>query len=551
MNLSGFKKLAEDKKMVTMGHPSGHEIKISKSALSALQRKQIERLPIHLADGGDAPSAQVAVNDFVDKDQGASLPVDSAPTQADPAAAAAAFYAAQKDPVQAAQDAKTAQATSDFYASNPKAGPTSIADPNASLPKADPNLPGAGTPVGDQSAAAPASIPSHVGGNPVNLNKAYAQGQQAIQQNKDVSSQLAAHDAQIEQENINAKQALEANAQQNLKDFSQHRDDFANYLKSNPINPNHYQESLGTGQKVATAIGLILGGFQGGFNRTGVNPAADFLNKQIDRDIESQKAKGDQQKTIFAANQALYGDQVLATNATRANLNDVYSQKIRQAADQLGTPAAQAAANDELSKLAFSSNEALKENSSYAAVGNAIKNGGAGLDPLTLARAKYIPQEQAIKEQQSIDTQKASISNLKNLYGQSLIEANPGEIASPASKTRLATINAGIGDAILRGDINHRVSPETRDAFLAPYQITTRDYLQGTIGTKLRAALDKTKDLAAGTTPYSAKYIPAALPDYSLPSDKAAGHKVGDIVIAANGTKHQIINAAGDVRRVQ
>lgn len=52
LNLSSFKKTAEDAKSATMVHEDGHKIVIAKGALSALQRKQLERLPIHMYDAG-------------------------------------------------------------------------------------------------------------------------------------------------------------------------------------------------------------------------------------------------------------------------------------------------------------------------------------------------------------------------------------------------------------------------------------------------------------------------------------------------------------------
>lgn len=553
MNLAGFKKKAEDKKTVTMAHPDGHEIKIFKAKLPMIQRKQIEKIPLHLADGdpsvaaSSTPTAESAVNNFVDQDKGASLPVaDNASSTPQDDSGSPLIQGGKQE------DDKSYPFESFSAPKLPGPFDASAEDDTNNLPKADPNLPGGGTVVGSGGQSpAPASI-ANIPGNPVDLNKAYAQGQQALKQNQDISSQLAAASAKADQERIEAQKALGETEAQNLQDFTQHKEDFENYIKSNPIKPNHYQENIGTGGKVATAIGLLLGGFSGGLNKTGVNPAADFLNKQIDRDIEGQKARTDQQKTIFGANMQLYGDQRLATNATRINLNDIYAQKIKLAADQLGTPAAQASANDALSKLAFSSNEALKQNAQYAAFNKGIQNGGVGLSPLGLSKNGLIPQEQAIKEQESIDTQNASINNLKTLYGQAVKEASIGEIASPASKTRLGTINAGIGDAILRGDINHRVSPETREAFLAPYQISTRDYLQGTVGTKLQAALDKTKDLAAGTTPYTAKIIPGALPNYSTGINQAPSYKIGDVLNdLKTGFNYQIKDANGAKKRVQ
>lgn len=497
MNLSGFKKLAEDKKTVTMGHPSGHEIKIAKSAISPLQRKQIERLPLHLDEGGDT-SADSAENDFVESDKGASIPAANASEdQPDPALSADKFQGAVDQ-----QNAELNSPTGSAGAAIPPPPPDAGGAPAGEVGPRGATATAAGAP----GTVSPASVP--------NLNNAYNLGQKAIKEQADVESKIAAERAKANDEYIAGTKSLEDNANLALKDFTQHRDDFAKYIQANPIDPRHYQENMSTGQKVSTVLGLILGGFSAGFNKTGINPAVTFLNKQIERDLEAQKERVGQQKTILGANEALYHDQVLANNAARVNMNDIYTQKIQLAANQLGTPAAKAAADALSSKLTFDSADRLRQNAIYSATTTAIKNGGAGLSPIHLANAGYMKPEEAIKEQSSIDKQKSAIENLQNLYAKGAVEAQPGRVLSPASSTRLSSINAGIADALLSTDVAHRISPESKKAFLDPYLISTRDALQGTIPSKLNDALAKVKEFSAGQTPITAKYAPGALPKY-------------------------------------
>jgi len=271
MNLAGFRKTAEDKKSVTMAHPSGHEIKIAKGAVSALQRKQLERLPVQkMADGGAAS----AVDDFVDQDKGASIPSAAPDASPEPALSADKFSSAVK-----AQDAgvdPNDNTPPDPALSADKFSTAVKAQDGDALPEAETNLPGQGTVVGQapSAAAPPASAPKVAGG--LDLTKSYNQGQRAIVEQQKVASDLAAADAKIQTKDLVDRQALNDMATQNLKDFTAHKDDFANYVKSNPIDPKHYQENMSTGAKVSTAIGLLLGGFTGGFNKTGVNPAADW-----------------------------------------------------------------------------------------------------------------------------------------------------------------------------------------------------------------------------------------------------------------------------------
>ncbi len=54
LDLSKFKKVGGDKKSVTLRHSKGHEIKVAASAMSPAMRDQIEKLPIYMAEGGEA-----------------------------------------------------------------------------------------------------------------------------------------------------------------------------------------------------------------------------------------------------------------------------------------------------------------------------------------------------------------------------------------------------------------------------------------------------------------------------------------------------------------
>src|ERR1700744_4364592 len=50
-NLSNAKKVATDDKSSTFTLKNGHQLRIVHSALPALQRKQLEKIPLHLAEG--------------------------------------------------------------------------------------------------------------------------------------------------------------------------------------------------------------------------------------------------------------------------------------------------------------------------------------------------------------------------------------------------------------------------------------------------------------------------------------------------------------------
>lgn len=117
----------------------------------------------------------------------------------------------------------------------------------------------------------------------------------------------------------------------------EHVMDAATALRDGSINPKHYMESLSSSGKVATALGIALGGVAGGQNF-----ALDYVNKQIDRDIKAQEADLDKRKTVLGAYQQLFGPSLAAYNATRMTMNDAYVNQGHLIASQLGTPRAYA-----------------------------------------------------------------------------------------------------------------------------------------------------------------------------------------------------------------
>jgi hypothetical protein len=543
MNMSGFKKTKEDAKTVTMSHPSGHEIKILKSKLPALQREQLKRLPLHLADGDEkveAPLQGAGVGDLSqspnDITANAQAPSEAAPDTSPPT-----------DPDNGNLNAALANIPNGVYSQSPTQEPTGQAsDVNPA------NL------EGSQTAQAPSPSPAAGTSKPdmaqsgVDITGAYNQGQRAISEQQNVASQLAAANAKASQDNMDAIKVVQQDAKDNLAAFQGHKQDFQNYIANNPIDPKHYVENMGSLNKVSTAIGLLLGGFSGGFNHTGVNPAADFLNKQIDRDIEGQRSRMDQQKTILGANEALYHDQVLANNATRINMNDLYDRQIQQNAQKLGTPAAKAAADAAHSDLALKNAGLLQQTAIRGAALQAIQRGGAGIDPITLGQAGFMNPEEAQKEQSAFDAHKAGIARINDLYSQANATQTPANLLNPQSYKLRDAINSQLVDTFMSMDTAKRYSAESAKALLTPNLITTTDTPE-TAAVKQNNVIKKAQSEAAASMPNLTRLAPGALPNYGLvqankintsPADFAPGK-----IVYKNGVKAQV-QSNGDLKAI-
>lgn len=149
---------------------------------------------------------------------------------------------------------------------------------------------------------------------------------------------------------LNQTQQVNQSDIQHINDLKQHADEFSDYTKQNSLKENSYLENMGAGKKMGTALGLILGGAGSGLTG-GPNVAYDFLNKQIDRNIQAQKDRFGQQATIWGAYKDLYGDENVASNMAKVHALDTLNHQAALTAAQLGTATAQANLLDIQSKI--------------------------------------------------------------------------------------------------------------------------------------------------------------------------------------------------------
>jgi hypothetical protein len=134
------------------------------------------------------------------------------------------------------------------------------------------------------------------------------------------------------QQNITDLQKFEQARQQRHNENRQHVQDSIQALVSHPeIDPNRYLGSMGTGQKVMTAIGLLLGGIGAGIAGT-ENMAMKYLMGAIDKDIEAQKNSLDKKNTIYKANLSMLKDEDQAEDMTRAQMIELAKLRMQQAA---------------------------------------------------------------------------------------------------------------------------------------------------------------------------------------------------------------------------
>lgn len=235
---------------------------------------------------------------------------------------------------------------------------TALAEQQQQLPQVDPNAQATSPPppMAPQPQQMPAGVPGIApngqpqppnmeGGLPSDINPAgiYGENTKAIEARQAAESGLG---------QANSKAAIKYGEQlaERQKNFNKDIDgklDHINVLiaeqndPKNALKANHYMESMDTPSRVATAIGLILGGMGAGITHQ-ENPALKFLNAQIDRDINAQKANMDKRATVIGAYMNEYKDRMTAEQMARATQYALYANQVDKAGADAQTPIAKA-----------------------------------------------------------------------------------------------------------------------------------------------------------------------------------------------------------------
>lgn len=394
LELSHFKKVHEDNKSATLKHPDGHTIQISKGALDERRKKQLATLP-NYADGGGVSdfdqieSTQSAPN--IDQD---IMAAKSAPPPAEYTNILNSYKARNIGGLGGSTEDRAAE---DYQRMNDMASADRASLSNSDLGRlkylqgiAAPSPISQEEPI--QAGPSPASqspspqpaqyaqqpqpeMPTYKGqGMDVTMGKDIKQYQQGLAGEAQARGDLGKQQAELERQDVAQQEDLRNTYQTNLHNLMEEHKNLVSDYENGHINPNHYMESKSTMGRISSAIGLILGGLGGGLLHQ-ENPALKYLNDNINRDIDSQKADLGKKENLLSANMRMFGNLNDATKMTQANLAGITAAKMRQAAATATDPIAKA---DMMQKAAQFELQYAPQIQSLALKQTALKAAGQG-----------------------------------------------------------------------------------------------------------------------------------------------------------------------------
>lgn len=264
-----------------------------------------------------------------------------------------------------------------------------------------------------------------------------------------------AHDNAVNKQNI-----LDSYQNENATLNKQRQDFIAAYQKEH-IDPNHYLGSMDTGRRISTAIGLILGGIGGGL--TGQeNPALKMLNMNIDRDIDAQKASMGQKKSLLEFNMQQFGNLREATNMTKVMMNDIASDKFKEAAAKAMDPLAKSRALQAAGKLDQQSAAMIGQYAMRKTMLNGLASGKVAPESVV---EFAVPQESRPAARKELKDMKDAVQlrdNTLSAFDQiAKLNTVGNRMMSPIqSKRQIDAIQGPVLDKLTK-DTSGRVTPET------------------------------------------------------------------------------------------
>lgn len=352
MDLSKFKKVSSDDLHTILRHKAGHEIKLNHKALDPKMLKDLGKL--HMAKGGPVKQAnpkleeskklphyydgadvggpsddQTDVMDAaINKPQSSQMPKDN--LNISPVSQDAVEY----------EEVGAVPRTVEYEEAGVPPSAQEIAamqkssSPDMSAAKFEP------LPQPPEQAAAAMKQPAASKEETPTPRGPLEQAQENIRI-QDKMNKLAEDKNRIMAAQLKAQIDIQEQSTKKIEEISKRQDDqmmmMLNEIKDRKIEPGRLWSNMNVWQKTLAGLSLFLGGLASGAEG-GPNVALDFLNKQIDRDIDAQSKDKTEKMNLYKINLQLLGDEKAAAMKTKMEKLNILAlqtnQKLLQSNDQ-------------------------------------------------------------------------------------------------------------------------------------------------------------------------------------------------------------------------
>jgi len=182
------------------------------------------------------------------------------------------------------------------------------------------------------------------------IQAAMQQQEAGIKKQAAAEGQLGQQEAALYRDQAAKQAEMSAIFNKQASDIQQRLTAANQHFQENPIDAQRFINSMPSGQKAVTAIGLILGGIGQGL-AGGENMAVKMLNDNINRDIDAQIRNKDIQSQFIKNIQQEFGNTKDAAIMAKSMYADLVASKLQEAAAASKDPMAQARAQQAIGQL--------------------------------------------------------------------------------------------------------------------------------------------------------------------------------------------------------
>lgn len=177
------------------------------------------------------------------------------------------------------------------------------------------------------------------------LEQGYQRELAGVNQMSQAEGLMGQKQAAILDHDIKQQQSLKLEFKKNFDRLNEERGNFIKDIQNNHIDPKNYWKDH---SKIATAIGIIIAGF----NPTGrPNAAIEMLNRQMDQNLQAQAQNLNSKNNLLAANMHQFGNLNDAMKMTKVMQSDMVANQLRAEAARATDPMAKARALEAAGKI--------------------------------------------------------------------------------------------------------------------------------------------------------------------------------------------------------
>jgi hypothetical protein len=192
----------------------------------------------------------------------------------------------------------------------------------------------------------------------------------------DAAKDLAKNNESVLHANEDAKLEAQTKTRQAIQDNERERQGLLQDIRDGHIDPEKFwtgdKNGNGSHSRILSGIGMILAGF----NPTNKpNAAVEFLQHQMDQNIEAQKANLNSSQNLLRANLDHFHNIKDAVDMTRLQQNDYVEAQLKANANKAATPQAQAALQGAIAEIQRSSIQTATTLAARQALQNLVSGG--------------------------------------------------------------------------------------------------------------------------------------------------------------------------------